>query len=131
MIMTALPSIQPGDDGGVVAEAAVPVQLVEALADALDVVERIGALGMPRQLGPLPVRQVREEVGLQLVELLLQLLPLPGLGRVHLHGSDLGLQFEHWLFQLGEIHGLFGGVVFHETSRREVQRFSVQCRGGS
>ena len=39
-----------------------------------------------------------------------------GLGRIHFHGADLGFQFQHRLFQLGEIHGLIGGCIFHGAS---------------
>jgi len=106
------------------------VQLVEALAEPLQVVQGVGPLGMPGQLGPLPVREVGEEIGLQLVELLLQLLPLLGLGGVHLHGADLGFQLQHRLFQLGEIHGLFGGRFFHAASSLVVRGSSVGGQAG-
>ena len=42
------------DDGGIVAEAAVAVNFAEVGEDALDVVERLRTLRMPRQFGFLP-----------------------------------------------------------------------------
>ena len=42
------------DDGGVVAKAAVAVNFAEVGEDALDVVERLRTLRMPRQFGLLP-----------------------------------------------------------------------------
>ena len=42
------------DDGSVVAKAAIAVNLAEIGKHALDVIERLRALRMPRQFGPLP-----------------------------------------------------------------------------
>ena len=47
---------QAGDNGGIVAEGAVAVDLLKIGEDALDVVERVGALGVAGELHPPPRR---------------------------------------------------------------------------
>jgi len=47
------------DDGGIVRIAAITVNLAPVGEDALDVIEQIGALGMPRQFGFFPGFGVR------------------------------------------------------------------------
>ena len=58
---------EAADDRVIVGEAAVAVQLVEAGEQRVDVVERVGPRRMPRDQHPLPRRQVRVELGPDLV----------------------------------------------------------------
>ena len=88
------------------AEIAVAVQLHEAVADPLQVVEGVGAPGVAGQLGALPVGDGREHLGLELVDLLAQPLALLGLAGIHLQGSDLGLEVEDGPLEVGKISGL-------------------------
>jgi hypothetical protein len=62
----AVEGAEAADDGRVIPEAAVAMQLDEVLEQALDVVERVGACGVARQLHLLPRRQVGEDLLLQL-----------------------------------------------------------------
>src|SRR5690606_486511 len=56
-------AVQPGDasdNGSVVGKVTVAVQLFEVGEDVLDVVQRVGTLGVTRHLGHLPARQIGE-----------------------------------------------------------------------
>ena len=65
---TGMPVERPeaADDRGIVGEAAIAVQLDEVGHQALDVVERVGAGGVSRELHLLPGRQLGEDLLLQL-----------------------------------------------------------------
>src|SRR4029077_1109205 len=75
----------PANDGGIVSKAAVAVNLAEVGKHALDVVERLRTLGMPRQFRFLPCALQAPQVFsqnvnalLQFRELLSRLFVLPG-----------------------------------------------------
>ena len=63
---------EPGDDRGVVAEAAVAVELAEPGEEPLDVVERVGPVRVPRELDLLPGRELGEELAREARGLLLE-----------------------------------------------------------
>src|SRR5207253_10196215 len=56
------------DDRMIVGEGAIPVQFDEAIAQAADVVQGRGPLEVAGDLCPLPGRQARIDLGLQLME---------------------------------------------------------------
>ncbi len=140
------------DDGGVVAVAAVAVQLVKVGEDSSDVVERVRALRMPRDLRDLP----RRELAVDVLGELLALLGEPGdlIGDVDrgilVHVAkllDLGLQLGDRLLEIEEglFHG-FGkvgagagirrrrgtvreGGIITQTSRKPCARSSAALRG--
>ena len=60
------------DDGGVVGEVTITVQLVELGEDVLDVVQGVGAARMTGELGDLPAAQVAEDAFGQGAALVLQ-----------------------------------------------------------
>ena len=64
------------DHRGIVAKTAVAVNLAEVGKDALNVVQRIGTLGMARQFGALPGRQLAGHLPAQRVHALVQFLQL-------------------------------------------------------
>ena len=61
---------------GIVAKAAVAMNFAEVGKDALDVVERIGTVGMARQLGALPRSQLSRHLPAQRVDAIVQDLQL-------------------------------------------------------
>ena len=63
---------ETGDDGRVVAEAAVAVKLDEVREDPIDVVERVRAVRVPGELHLLPRRQIREELARELARLVFE-----------------------------------------------------------
>ena len=64
------------DDRRVVAEAAIAVELDPVLEDAIDVVERVGPVLVPRELHLLPRREAREELARELRRLVFEALQL-------------------------------------------------------
>ena len=69
----AIEAREPADDAQVVGKVAVSVQFDEVSEDVADVVQRVRALGMPRNLGDLPRREVRIDVFGELQALLAEL----------------------------------------------------------
>src|SRR5215469_3210142 len=69
---TAAEFSETGDQGFVVAETTVPVELDEIADHQIDPVESIGPLRMPRDLGPLPRTQVRVKLPAKLEDLTFQ-----------------------------------------------------------
>ena len=101
---------QAADDGQVVAEHAVAMQLGEIRADHVDVVERIGPARMARELRDLPGRQRREDGGGELPALLLQARDLLGDVDLGVGGDmpellDLRLQFGDGLLEFQKTDG--------------------------
>ena len=99
----------PADDGEIVAIHAVAMQLVEVLEDEPGVVERVGALRMPRELGDLPGREIREDALRELLALGLQPRDLfldvdRGARRNVFQFFDLGFKFGDRLLEIEEIH---------------------------
>ena len=69
---------QPSNDGFVVGEEPVTVQLDELLHEPVDVIQGVGSFRVPGQLDALPGRQVTEDLLTQLLSALLQPLNLLG-----------------------------------------------------
>jgi hypothetical protein len=63
---------EAADDGVIVGEAPIAVELVEAGEQALDVIERVRPVGMAGDQDPLPRRQLGVELDADLVGPLLQ-----------------------------------------------------------
>ena len=63
---------QPANDGSVVRERAVSVQLLPLLEQVVDVLERVGPVRMARELDLLPRRQIGEELTGEATSLLFQ-----------------------------------------------------------
>ncbi len=68
----AVEAREAADDGGIVAIRSVAVQLAEIREQAIDVIERVRPLRMPRDLRDLPRRELRIDVLRELLALLLQ-----------------------------------------------------------
>ena len=88
------------DDGGIVAEAAVAVNFAEVGKNALDVVESLGALRMPRQFGLLPCGGRSVHLLPQGIDALLQFRDLPPgriVGAVRFHLRHLALDLLQFL----------------------------------
>src|SRR5579864_2444408 len=103
------------DDGGIVAEAAVSVNFAEVREDALDVVERLGALRMSRQFGLLPGAGRGVHFAAQGLDAVLELgdLPLHGsVGIGGLHFGDLALDLLEFL-----LHFFCRGHIERNPSR--------------
>jgi hypothetical protein len=105
---------------GVVGIHAIAVQFLEIGENAADVIQRVGALRMARQLRDLPGRQVGEDrsgeraaLGAQLGDLLLDV----DLGvRGHMAKLfDLGLKFGDWLLKIEEADGHLARNSFHSS----------------
>src|SRR5690606_23272288 len=67
---------EAADERVIVGELAIAVQLLEVREAALDVIERVRPVRMPRQLRDLPSRQVREDIASQRLALVLELIDL-------------------------------------------------------
>ena len=80
---------EPRHEGGIVAEAAVAVQLREVREERAHVVEGIGAIRMTRDLGLLPGSQARVDGAALLAQLLAQAPRLLLLGGVSRKGGEL------------------------------------------
>jgi hypothetical protein len=63
---------EPADDGRVVPEAPIAVQLLPVLEEKLDVVERVGAVRVARELDLLPRAEIGEELASEAARLLLE-----------------------------------------------------------
>ncbi len=119
----AIDAAQATDDGGVVRVGAVAGQLVEFLADHADVVQRVRARRMARQLGDLPRREVAEDlVGLELqllaqaADFLIDIERLPMAGMAKLF--NLRVQLGDGLFEIEEV-GVHS-VLFVTRKRRSI-----------
>ena len=73
---------EPGDDRRIVGVLPVAMELDEVGHERLDVVERIGAPGMPRDERLLPRREARVDLSRDAVQLLAELLDLAAVARV-------------------------------------------------
>ena len=112
----AVDARQATDDGEVVAEHAIAMQLGEIRADHLDVIQRVGSARMARDLRDLPGGERREDGGGELAAFLLQ--PRHFLGDVHLRiGGDMPelfdfcLELGDGLFEIQETDGHRGRLV--------------------
>jgi len=125
------------DDGVVVGEAAVAVQLLEIRKHMGRIVQRVRALGVPGHLGDLPGRELGVDVLLQSLALGLQAGDL--LGNVHRRVVldeakllDLLLQFGDRLFKVEEdgFHASFRIMVGGHSSRcRPAAKRQPDCAG--
>src|SRR5690606_7081632 len=103
---------QSADDGVVVAEHAITMQLIEITEYSVNVLKRVRAPRMARQLGHLPGRQRGEDVPGKLFALLLELLDLLSEVQVALRTDpleflDLDLEVGNGLFEVEKVrvHG--------------------------
>jgi hypothetical protein len=106
------------DDGLVVAEVAIAMQLVELGEDARDVIQGVGAQRVPRHLDHLPGREVGEDLlrepralRTQFAELLRQVEFRVGTDQLQLLDLDLELGDRLFKVQVVRIHGLVGGSI--------------------
>src|SRR5262249_35428004 len=104
----ALEAGQPADDGVVVGEGAVAVQLHELLGQEPDQVQRVGPPGVSRQLHPLPRGEAAEDLLLQPAPARLQLGDLVGRAgdRALPEAGDARLQLDQRLLEVERVgHG--------------------------
>ena len=99
---------QAADDALVVREGAVAMQLVEIGEQLVDIVQRVRALGVARDLRDLPRAEAGVDVLGELQALLAQPFDLVGDvdGRLVLHVAqfvDLALELGDWLLELQEM----------------------------
>src|SRR5262249_23292876 len=80
---------EPRHDRRIIGEPPVALELDELRQEGLDVIERVGPEGMPRDLGLLPRRQARVDLSRDALELLAELLDLAAVGRVVRKGGQL------------------------------------------
>jgi hypothetical protein len=116
----ALEGGQPGDDRRVVAVGAVAVDLDPVLHQPLDVVQRVGALGVARHQRLLPPREIPVDVGGLLAQRRLEALEiaLVALGE-SLELLDLPAQLGQRLLEGGarDVGGTGGRHRFGQASR--------------
>src|SRR5438128_9913419 len=101
----ALEARQPPDDGRIVTEEPVAVQLGEVLEEQLAPGARVGALGMPRQLRALPRGEGRVGALALALEPFLQARELVRVRRIigRLEGRDADLQLEERLLEVQSV----------------------------
>ena len=87
---------EAADDGVIVGEAAVAMQLVEAREQAGDVVERVGPRRMARDEHALPGRQARVQFAADFLGAAAQRLDRPqAVGRLRQHAEGFDLLQQH------------------------------------
>jgi len=96
---------EAADDGRIVAEQTVAVQLGEFLQQQLAPVARVGTLGVPRQLRALPGREAGVRALALALEAFLQARDLVGVRRVvgRLEGRDADLQLQERLLEVQRV----------------------------
>ncbi len=121
------------DHRGIVAEAAVAVNLAEVGKDALNVVERVGPVRMARQLGALPRGQFAGHLALERLDalmqhhqLLLRLLIVAGGGMQLLNLFFNSLEF---FLRFGSSFHI-GVILFRRRLIHRLRRIDPEVQGG-
>ena len=122
---------EPAHDGPVGSEAPIALDLEEVGEELVEVVERVGPVGVPGELDDLPGREVVEDLDLEPLGLPLQLLDLVahidrGGGRELLQLFDLGLEGEQRPFELDGVGRAWHARVYSMAASKITAQRGIQ-----